>query len=44
MLAPLTAKNVLERFWDSGKTNWGSCFDRKYALVMEPAVEASNLS
>lgn len=44
MLAPLTAKDVLKRFWDSGETDWDSCFDRPYAFMMEPAVEVSKLS
>lgn len=44
MLAPLTAKGVLERFWDSGRTDWDSCFDRPYAFIMVPAVDASKLS
>lgn len=44
ILAPLTAKDVLEKFWDSGETDWDSCFDRPYAFMMEPAVEVSKLS
>lgn len=46
MLAPLTAKNVLQGFWDSGETSetgWDSCFDRPYAFVMDPAVNVSKL-
>ena len=44
MLAPLTAKGVLQRFWDSGRTDWDSCFDSPYALIMVPAVDASKLT
>ena len=44
MLAPLTAKKVLERFWDSGKADWDSCFDKPYAFVMDPAVDVSKLA
>lgn len=43
MLAPLSAKNVLERFWNSGETDWDSCFDRPHAFVMTPAVNVSKL-
>lgn len=43
MLAPLTAKNVLERFWDSGYTTWDQCFDKPYAFIMQPSVERSKL-
>lgn len=43
MLAPLTAKNILERFWDSGYTTWDQCFDRPYAFIMQPSVERSKL-
>lgn len=44
MIVPLTAKSVFERFCDSGKMDWDSCFDRLYACMMEPAVEVSKLS
>lgn len=27
---PLQAKEVLERYWASGSTNWDDCFDRPY--------------
>lgn len=43
MLAPLTAKNVLQRFWDSRETGWDSCFDRPCAFVMDPAVNVGKL-
>lgn len=43
MLAPLTAKSVLERFWDSGYTTWDQCFDRPYAFIMQPSVERSKI-
>ena len=43
MLAPLTAKNVLERFWDSGYTTWDQCFDKPYAFIMQPSVERSKV-
>lgn len=44
MLAPLTAKDILERFWNSGRTDWDSCFERPYAFIMVPAVDVSKLS
>lgn len=44
MLAPLIARDILEKFWNSGETDWDSCFDRPYAFMMEPAVEVSKLS
>lgn len=43
MMAPLTAKAVLERFWDSGYTTWDQCFDRPYAFIMQPSVEVSKI-
>lgn len=42
--APLTAKDVLERFWASGKTDWDACFDRPYMFPMQIAVDISKLS
>ncbi|KAL5362946.1 fungal-specific transcription factor domain-containing protein, partial [Aspergillus floccosus] len=40
---PLTAKDVLERFWASGETRWDACFDRSYMLVTQIAVDLSGL-
>lgn len=40
---PLTGKDVLERFWASGSTDWDSCFDKPYAFVMQPSVDVSRL-
>lgn len=31
--APLVAKAVFERFWESGKTAWDSCFDTSYCFL-----------
>jgi hypothetical protein len=41
---PLTAKEVLERFWASGETRWDVCFERPYAFTMQIAVDLSQLS
>lgn len=41
---PLTAKDVLERFWASGETHWDACFDRPYVLVTQIAVDLSGLT
>ncbi|KXH40443.1 C6 zinc finger domain-containing protein [Colletotrichum salicis] len=30
---PLATKDILEKFWSSGKKNWDECFDTPYALV-----------
>ncbi|THC98084.1 hypothetical protein EYZ11_002436 [Aspergillus tanneri] len=30
---PLTARDVLKKFWDSGNTAWDVCFDQPYAFV-----------
>lgn len=30
---PLAAKEVLEKFWASGKTGWDACFDKPYLLT-----------
>ncbi|PWY82120.1 hypothetical protein BO70DRAFT_362045, partial [Aspergillus heteromorphus CBS 117.55] len=40
---PVTAKHVLERFWDSGNTHWDVCFDRSYAFATLLAADASKL-
>ncbi|KFX97817.1 hypothetical protein V490_02608 [Pseudogymnoascus sp. VKM F-3557] len=31
---PLVAKDVVERFWSSGKTKWEDCFDKPYGCPM----------
>jgi hypothetical protein len=31
-LLPFRAKEVLEKFWASGKTSWDECFDQAYAF------------
>ncbi|KAG2421613.1 hypothetical protein HFD88_005588 [Aspergillus terreus] len=41
---PLTAKDVLEKFWASGETRWDACFDRPYALATQIAVDLSGLT
>lgn len=40
---PLTGKDVLERFWASGSTDWDACFDKPYAFVMQASVDVSKL-
>lgn len=40
---PLTANNILERFWASGKTRWDACFDRPYAFVTQIAADVSRI-
>jgi hypothetical protein len=30
---PLVARDVLLRFWSSGKTGWDNCFDQPYAIL-----------
>lgn len=40
---PLTARRVLQSFWDSGKTRWDDCFDRPYAFTTQIAVDTSRL-
>ncbi|KAF6817159.1 hypothetical protein CSOJ01_02579 [Colletotrichum sojae] len=40
---PLTAKRVLERFWESGETSWDACFDKPYAFTSQLAVDTSRL-
>lgn len=40
---PLTAKRVLELFWNSGETRWDACFDRPYAFTTQIAVDTSRL-
>ena len=30
---PLAAKEVLESFWASGKTEWDACFDKPYMFT-----------
>ena len=41
--APLTAKDVLERFWASGETRWDACFDRPYVFATQIAVDLSRM-
>ena len=31
---PLQAKEMLRRYWDSGKTGWDDCFDRSYVFCV----------
>lgn len=33
-MMPLVAFEMLQRFWDSGKSSWDECFDRPYVLVV----------
>lgn len=40
---PLTGKDVLERFWASGRTDWDACFDKPYAFVVQASVDVSKL-
>jgi hypothetical protein len=40
---PLTAKRVLEQFWNSGETSWDACFDKPYAFTTQFAVDTSRL-
>jgi hypothetical protein len=40
---PLTAKRVLELFWESGKTDWDACFDIPYAFTTQLAVDTGGL-
>lgn len=40
---PLMAQDVLERFWDSGKTRWDECFDKPYAFATQIGLDMSAL-
>ncbi|KAJ5095677.1 hypothetical protein NUU61_005033 [Penicillium alfredii] len=40
---PLTAKDVLERFWASGETRWDACFDKPYVFSSQIAVNVGQL-
>jgi hypothetical protein len=40
---PLTGKDVLERFWASGRADWDSCLNKPYAFVMLASVDVSRL-
>ncbi|KAL4794110.1 fungal-specific transcription factor domain-containing protein [Aspergillus venezuelensis] len=40
---PLMAREMLERFWVSGKKNWDECFDRPCTLAMQWTVNRANL-
>jgi hypothetical protein len=42
--APLTAKQVLDRYWTSGVRDWDGCFDKPYAFMTQVAVDLSQLS
>lgn len=37
--APLAAKNMLKRFWDSGETRWDACFDSHYIFVSQISLD-----
>lgn len=41
---PITAKNLLESFWESGDTRWDACFDRAYAFTTQIAVDNSRIA
>lgn len=36
--APLTANQLLDRYWTSGERGWDACFDKPYALTAQIAV------
>lgn len=40
---PRLARDLLERFWASGRTDWDGCFDRPYALAMQWTVSRHGL-
>ncbi|KAI1469851.1 fungal-specific transcription factor domain-containing protein [Daldinia caldariorum] len=40
---PLTAKQVLESFWDSGESRWDACFSKPYIFTMQIAVDTGEL-
>ncbi|BCS21465.1 Zn(II)2Cys6 transcription factor [Aspergillus puulaauensis] len=40
---PRMAREFLERFWASGRTDWDGCFDRPYALAMQWTVSRHGL-
>ncbi|KAI1808218.1 fungal-specific transcription factor domain-containing protein [Daldinia bambusicola] len=40
---PLTAKQVLESFWDSGESRWDVCFSKPYIFTMQIAVDTGKL-
>lgn len=42
--APLTALQLLKRYWASGERSWDACFDRPYAFTCQVAVDLSRLS
>lgn len=37
------AKAVLEKFWDSGKTDWDSCFDQPYMFYNAHGLDGRNV-
>lgn len=41
--APITAKKLLEAFWESENTRWDACFDRAYAFTTQIAVDNSRI-
>jgi hypothetical protein len=41
--SPLAAKDVLEGFWASGKTEWDACFDRPYMFTTVLTVNRGQL-
>jgi len=40
--SPLVAKDVLERFWASGKTGWDDCFDKQYVFTSQIALNVGS--
>ncbi|EXJ77160.1 hypothetical protein A1O3_10318 [Capronia epimyces CBS 606.96] len=42
--SPLVAKEVLERFWASGKTSWDDCFDKQYVFTSLIALNVGSQS
>lgn len=40
---PLTTRDVLEKFWNSGATRWDSCFDKSYICTAQIAVDFGGL-
>lgn len=40
---PLVAKEVLERFWASGKSSWDDCFDKPYVFTTQIALNVGSL-
>ncbi|KAK2820031.1 hypothetical protein FQN49_007789 [Arthroderma sp. PD_2] len=40
---PIVARAVLKKFWDSGQTDWDSCFDRPYAFPMQILLDMNRI-